>query len=120
MIPQGHDGGGQRDAGDGIETGKVGENKMNGCKDHDEVGGFDRLAVSAQKIMDLLQGLPTCDHVHYVHANFHHQLLGHHYPKPKLFSKSMLTQLMVPVKPLPFHHFMHFHHLPQGIQSDDP
>lgn len=72
MIPQRHGSCGQRDTGDGIVTGKVGKNKMNRCKDHDEVGGFDRFAASAQQIMDLLQGFPPGDHVHYVHANFHH------------------------------------------------
>lgn len=37
-----------------------------------EVGGFDSFAASAQQIVDLLEGFPTGDHVHYVNANFHH------------------------------------------------
>ncbi|KAM1286540.1 hypothetical protein ACFX2J_000583 [Malus domestica] len=41
----------------------MGENKLHGGKDHDGVGELDGIFVFLHFLMDLLQGLSTCDHV---------------------------------------------------------
>ena len=40
---------------DGVEVGKMGENEMNRCKDHDEVSKLDILAIFAHQIVEFLQ-----------------------------------------------------------------
>lgn len=122
-LPERHDCCSQGDSRDGIEVGKVREDKMNRSKDHDEVSGLDVFAifsVLAHKVMDFLQWFSSSDHVHNVHTNFTYQLLWHHNPETQLLPKGMLPQLMVPVKPFPRDHLMHLHHLPQCVECDYP
>ena len=71
-APQGHDSCGQRNAGDGVEVGKMGKHKVNRGKDHDEVGCFDWFAIWGHSIMDLLKGFTTCNHIDYAHTQLHH------------------------------------------------
>ena len=119
-VPEGHDGGGQGDAGDGVEVGELGEDEVDGGEDHDEVGELDGFAVRADDVMELLERLAAGDHVHDVDADLHHQLLRHHDPQPELVPEGVLPELVVPIEALTGHHLMHLHHLPQRVQGDDP
>jgi hypothetical protein len=127
-VAERHDGGGQRHAGDGVEVGELGEDEVDGGEDHDEVGGLDvvlplarRPAVAAhQHVVELLQRPAAGHHVHDVHAHLDDQLLRHHDPQAQLLAERVLPQLVVPVEPLPGHHLVHLHHLPQRVQRDHP
>ena len=119
-LPQRHDCCSQWDARDGIEVGKVCENEVNRGKYHDEIANLHWLASFAQKVMNLLQWFPSRNHVHDVRTNLTYQLLWHHNPQPKLLTKGMLPQLVVPVKPFSRDHLMHLHHLPQCVQCYYP
>lgn len=120
VLPERHDGGGEGDAGDGVEVREVGEDEVDGGEDDDEVRGFDLGAVGADSFMDLLEGLAAGDHVDDVDANLDSELLRNHDPKAKLLAERVLAQLVVPVEPLPRHHLVHLHHLPQRVQRYDP
>jgi len=72
ILPQGHDGSGKRDNGDGVETGEMRDDKVNRGKDHDEIGKFDFFVVRPDSIMSLLQRFPSSDHIHYTRTHFHH------------------------------------------------
>ncbi|KAM1791286.1 hypothetical protein TB2_034664 [Malus domestica] len=98
----------------------MGEDKFHGGKDHDGVGELDGILVFLHYLMDLLQGLSTCDHVQNVDTNFAYELLRHHNLEAKLFAEGVLPQLMVPIESLAGNHFMHLNHLPQREQSDHP
>lgn len=71
-IPQGHDSGDERDAGDGVEIGEMREKEVNRAKDHDEVSCSNGFAVGADSVMELLQRFASSDHVNYVDTYFHH------------------------------------------------
>ena len=116
-----HDGGGERDAGDGVEVGELGEHEVDGGEDHDEVAELDVLApVMADHVVELVQGLAAGDHVHDVEPHLHHQLLRHHDPEAQLLAERVLPQLVVPVEPLPGDALVHLHHLPERVHRDDP
>ena len=119
-APQGHDSGGEGDAPDGVEIGEVGEDQVDASEADDEVGGPGFLGVGPDGVVGLLQGLAAGDHVHNVGSDLHHQLLRHHDPQPQLLPECVLPQLMVPVEPLPRHHLVHLHHLPQRVQRYYP
>lgn len=118
--PQGHDGGGEGDESDGVEAGEVGEEEVDGGEDDDEVGGLDGAAAMAGEVVDLLEGVAAGDHVDDVDADLHHQLLRDNHPQAQLRPKRLLTQLVVPVEPLPWHCLVHLHHLPQRVQRYYP
>ena len=54
-VTEGHDGGGERYAGDGVEVGEMGENEVDGGEDHDEEGKFDGLAGAADGVVEFLK-----------------------------------------------------------------
>jgi len=70
--------------------------------------------------MELLERFSTSDHVNNVDPNLDDYLLWNNNPKAELLPEGMLAELMVAIKTLSWHHLMHFNHLPQGIQGDDP
>ena len=53
-VPQGHDCCSQRNTGNGVEVGKVGEHKMDRGIDHDEVGKLDVFAVFAHQTVEFM------------------------------------------------------------------
>lgn len=120
IVPQGHDSSSKRDTGDGIEIGKMRENKMNRSKYHNEISLFDLGARRAEGVIEFLQGLATSNHIHNINTDLNHKLLRHHNVKPKLLPKRILAQFMVPVKPLPWNHLVHLNHLPKRVQSHHP
>ena len=93
---------------------------MDGAEDHDEVSELDGLAVGTDDVVELLEGLAAGDHVDDVDAHLHDQLLRDDDPEAELVAEGVLPQLVVPIEPLPRHHLVHLHHLPQSIQGDDP
>lgn len=111
-IPEGHDCCCQRNTGDGIEIREMGKDEMDRSKDHDEVGEFNLLALTANQIVEFLEGCSSGNHVDYVDANFDDQLLRNHDVKTKFFAECMLTELVVSVESFPWNHFVHFDHLP--------
>lgn len=50
---------------------------MNGGEDHDEVSLFDGLAGTADCVMEFLERFSSRDHIHYIDAHFHDELLRH-------------------------------------------
>lgn len=67
-----------------------------------------------------MQWFASRNHIDNAHTDFNNKLLWHHNIETKFFTKSMLPQFMVSVKPFSRHHLVHLNHLPQGVQSDDP
>nr|GMD30151.1 hypothetical protein CK203_077047 [Ipomoea batatas] len=62
-VPEGHDGGGDRDDSDGVETGEMREDQVSRTKDHDEIGSSDGRAGRADGVVELLEGGAAGDHV---------------------------------------------------------
>ena len=113
VLPDRHDGGSEGDSGDGVEVGELGEHKVDGGEDHDEVGELEVLAVAvADDVVELLEGLAAGDHVNDVEAHLHRELLRHHDPEAQPLAEHVLAELVVAVEPLPWHHLVHLHHLP--------
>lgn len=121
-VAERHDGGGEGHAGDGVEVWELREDEVDGGEDHDEVGELDVLAAVAlaEHVVELLQRLAAGDHVHDVDADLDDELLRHHDPEAQLLAERVLPELVVPVEPLPGHHLVHLHHLPQRVERDDP
>lgn len=85
---------------------------MNGGEDHDEVSLFDGLAGTADRVMEFLERFSSRDHIHYIDAHFHDELLRHDDVEAELLAEGILTEFMVSVEPFPRNHFVHFDHLP--------
>lgn len=104
-----HDGSGQRDTGDGVEVGEMREEEMDATEDDGEVAEPHRL-VGADHVVDFLEGSAAGDHVDYVDADFHDELLWDHYPEPEFRPECLLAELVVTVEPLAGDGFVHDHH----------
>nr|GMD38537.1 hypothetical protein CK203_077047 [Ipomoea batatas] len=89
-VPEGHDGGGDRDDSDGIETGEMREDQVSRTKDHDKIGSSDGRAGRANGVVELLERGAAGDHVHNVHSDLHHQLLRHNHVQPHLLPERVL------------------------------
>lgn len=67
--PEGHDGCGQGDSGDGVEVRELGEDKVDSTEGEDPVRLSYRPTGGASDLHELLQALASCHHVNDVAAN---------------------------------------------------
>lgn len=93
---------------------------MGGPKDANPVGLPDPGAVCTCYLHELLEALPSSDHVHYVTTNLNNKLLWYHYPRPKFWPEGMATEVVVVIKSNPWNTLMELYHLPHRVQGDAP